>query len=163
MQLWETLIWKDYNCTLFTKLAFISNVMQPVMLPLMFFFIYPEYVKENKEKFYLVSFVLVLYFLFIREYFTKDYDCIRHNDGLHFKWWGKYGGKVYFITMLLSFFILLKKQLAIFQSLVFTLSIFISYQLNESKPLNTAGRIGSIWCWIASFIPIINYLYFIRN
>jgi hypothetical protein len=129
----------------------------------MFLLLYPEYIIQNKEKFYLVGIILGIYLWSIKDYFTQNYGCIKSEEGIELKWWSDTGGNNYIATMLLIFLILFKTNLAIFQIAVFTISILISYQLNESKPLNTAGRIGSIWCWIASFIPIINYLYFIRN
>ena len=163
MQFWETLIWKDYKCNLSTKFAFITNIIQPFMIPLMFLLLYPEYIIQNKEKFYLVGIILVIYLWSIKDYFTKNYGCIKSEEGIELKWWSDTGANNHFVAIILILLLLLKPKLAIFQIALFTISIVISFQLNNTKPLNNAGRIGSLWCWIASFIPIVNHLYFIIN
>ena len=45
MQLWETLLWKNYKCNLISKIAMVNNLIQPLLLLLVL--LIPNYIKKK--------------------------------------------------------------------------------------------------------------------
>ena len=78
---------------------------------------------------------------------SQDYNNIEYI------WWNMSNGFSYLATILLLFYFLVDEKFKYFQLALIITSYLISYIINRKY-------IGSIWCWIASFIPLINYLYF---
>ena len=105
LQLWETLIWKNYHCKLFTKLAQITNVLQP-LAPLIILLI-PNYIKNNNINTSYIGFLSIFYLLVVIRYFNKDYGCIKKNNGISLEWWDFKGAILYGITSLLILKLLL--------------------------------------------------------
>ena len=62
-------------------------------------------------------------------------------------------GFSYLITILLLFYFLVDEKFKYFQIALLIISYLISYIIAREY-------IGSIWCWISSFVPLINYIYF---
>ena len=147
MQFWEALIWKDYKCKLTSKLAMINNIIQPLILLLVF--LIPNYQNKNKS---LIYFCTIIYILYISRYFKKDYVCIRKPSGIHLKWWDKYGTILYLSLSIFLFKILYSTKIANTQIGLFIGSLVIGYALAKNKKKS----IGSIWCWVAAFTPYLN-------
>jgi len=177
MQLWESLLWKEYKCEEISKIAMINNVVQPVLIIVMI--LIPGYIKKNGINIKYVMICLGLYLCYIVPLLVKDYGCIKTKYGISLKWWdNNLGGIVYCITMLTVMKLVLSDRLVLSQQVLFVMSLIIGklfylYQklskrnlsfdirsLLDIYSLKNYGHIGSIWCWVAAFSPIYNYIVF---
>lgn len=164
MQLWEAFLWKNINCKLFSKLAMITNLIQPLVLLLILTI--PNYIKENKINIYYVGITSILYLLYILYIaFKQDYGCIREKTYIDLKWWNFFPGAVIYITTTIILLkLLLNERLSSYQIGLYVVSLLIGIFLFSNKfggnYNNASSKIGSIWCWIAAFIPLINYIIF---
>jgi len=177
MQLWESLLWKDYRCELISKIAMINNVLQPILIMCMIF--RSGYIKKNGINMKYVMICLGLYLCYMAPLVMKDYGCIKTKEGISLKWWNNsMGGIVYCITMLTLMKLIVSDRLVVSQQLLFVISLilgnsFYLYQnlskMNWSFDMKSLlniysfknyGYIGSIWCWVAAFAPVYNYVVF---
>jgi|TARA_R110002074_G_C12276143_1_gene642650 hypothetical protein len=163
MQLWEALLWKDYKCKLISKIAMINNLIQPVLW--LFILFIPGYIKRHKINYKLVYVLLASYIMYMSRYFKNDYGCIKTKEGISLKWWdNNIGGFIYTLFQILLFILilptkLLKSQLSIFLASLFLGTLFRIYE-DKSNAFNIKswGKTGSIWCWVAAFSPLINFM-----
>lgn len=158
MQLWESFIWKDINCKLFSKVAMITNILQPIVYLLAL----PQLIKEKgKNILFIIIAIYFVYFYYIIKNYNIPTSCIKKNDGIHLNWWSKnvngqknYGGFIYVITVLLLSSLVFKKFLLASQSFYFLFTLFISFFIYGKS------NIGSLWCFFAAFAPIFNFIVF---
>jgi hypothetical protein len=171
MQLWEALIWKDYHCELITKLAMITNLLQP-LVPLLLLLLKPgKYIRKNPNLF-LIAAVCAIYVFSILPYFSKDYGCIRDEDrGVELVWWNRVDRSMpdipYAVTMIILVLQIMTRKAALPSLFYFFISLVAGNGLallfpNGPNPLGDEykGKWGSLWCWVASFVPIYNLLLF---
>jgi len=171
MQLWETLLWKNYKCKLISKIAMINNLIQPILWLLILFI--PGYIKKQKINVKMIFLILALYIFYVSQYFKNDYGCIKTNEGINLKWWNNnIGGLIYTLVQILLFILILPKKIMKSQLLIFLVSLFLSnlFKIYQDKPqtfndlldklfnIKLWGRTGSIWCWVAAFSPLINFI-----
>lgn len=162
MQLWETLLWKNYKCKLVSKLAMINNLFQPLVLLLVL--LIPNYLKKNDVNLPLVGLLIFIYLGYITKYFKQDYGCIKEKNGIHLKWWDIYGAYLYVIVSVILFKLILPNKIANTQITLFISSLIIGNLFYEKNSIyNKHGRKGSIWCWASAFIPLLNYFIFQKN
>ena len=171
MQLWEALIWKNYECALISKLALINNLLQPLLFAGIV--LLPGYAKKHRINTDCLLVVLSIYMLYVSRFFLTDYGCIKTSDGVRLKWWDLVGGLVYVTTFTLVGVITLEKPMAtsflvLFWGSLIASSVFYAY--DEVRPLSLENiiqhvlldpsRLGSIWCWFAAFSNLFNYITF---
>ena len=171
MQLWEAMIWKNYHCEFATKMALITNLLQPFI----FLLILPEFLKKNKEnkkkrniKLLIVFFSLIIYSYYVYNFsYFKDYGCILKNNTVNLEWWNdlpnkkNYGSTIYIIIMIINMKMLIpNSKVAHLQIFIFILSLVSANVLNYR---NYQNNVGSVWCLFASLAPVINYLVFKHN
>ena len=171
MQLWETLIWKNYECILISKLALVNNLLQPLLFAAIV--LLPGYAKKHRINMNYLLVVLSIYTLYVSRFLLTDYGCIKTSDGVRLKWWDLTGGIVYVTTFTLVGIITLEKAIAISFLVLFWGSLIASsvfYAYNDVRPFSLVNiiqrilldpsRIGSIWCWVAGFSNLFNYVAF---
>lgn len=168
MQLWESLLWKDNNCPLFTKLAKYTNLMQPILV--LSYLLIPNYIKKNNINIPLVYLVIGFYVLTVFPMIIKDYNCVKTKNGITLKWWDKETGLIYIFTVLCLFKLLLRQKLFKYQSIFFVggllLAQIIIILTDRRKNIAnwteniSSGHLGSIWCWVAAVAPFYNYFLF---
>ena len=162
MQLWESLLWKNYKCELVSKLAMVNNLIQPLVLLLVL--LIPNYLKNNSVNLPLVGLTILIYLGYISKYFKKDYGCIKEKNGIHLKWWDMYGAYLFIIVGIILFKLILPTKIGYIQMSLFIYSLIIVNIFYEKNSIyNRYGRKGSIWCWAAAFIPLVNYFVFKNN
>jgi len=174
MQLWEAMLWKDYNCNLFTTLAKYTNLAQPLLGMLVL--LIPNYIKNKKIKLPLVALVIFFYLLTISPIiFSKNnsFKCIKKDSSIALKWWDMKKATVYVLAIVSLMKLLLPDKMFKYQAAFFLLGLLLAniiwlYQKYSNNPqitidsiLNrTSGRVGSIWCWVAAAAPFYNYYLF---
>tara|TARA_Y100000991_G_scaffold215051_1_gene204320 strand:+ start:115 stop:726 length:612 start_codon:yes stop_codon:yes gene_type:complete len=158
MQLWEALLWKDYNCVLFSKLAKYTNLLQPLLG--LWLLLIPNYISKNKINVSIVYVVIIIYFLTVLPLFLKNYNCIKNKDGIALKWWTYTTAVAYVVTILILMKILLPDKLFEYQAIFFIGGLIFANLITKKK---SPGRVGSIWCWIAAAAPFYNYYLFMNN
>lgn len=168
MQLWEAILWKDYKCELFSKIAKYTNLIQPILLLIVL--LIPNYIKKNKINLKLVYLVLGIYILSIFPMILKDYGCIKDKNGIVLKWWDIISGTIYLITIFALIKLLLPNRMFKYQSLIIFANLIIAnvFHFMTSKNymksiIELPGRLGSIWCWVAAAAPCYNYFLFKNN
>ena len=168
MQLWEAILWKDYKCELFSKIAKYTNLIQPILLLIVL--LIPNYIKKNKINLKLVYLVLGIYILSIFPMILKDYGCIKDKNGIVLKWWDIISGTIYLITIFALIKLLLPNRMFKYQSLIIFANLIIAnvFHFMTSKNymksiIELPGRLGSIWCRVAAAAPCYNYFLFKNN
>jgi hypothetical protein len=155
MQFWEAMLYRSASdkksCIFYTKGAYINNLIQPLPLMLLAF--------QNKNKWNVNASIFVLAFYLIFSYFNtrlpKNY-CALIDGKIDYKWWKATvwsNSIVYLITTALLMYFLLDKKIRYFELTLYIVSYILSRFINKNF-------IASIWCWLAAFIPLANYLYF---
>ena len=154
MQFWEAMLYRSVNnkkkCIFFTKGAYFNNLLQPFILILLAF-----KQKDNIKK-YLSFAVWISYFIYAYNYIKLGKNfCAINNNRIQYVWWDQpnLNGLVYLITIFSLFYLLINKKFKNFQLALLAITLSVSFFMNRK-------HIGSIWCWFASFVPLINYLYF---
>ena len=166
MQLYEAMIWKDYHCELATKLALITNIAQPLCVLLLLGGSGKFIAKD--PNYLVIAMTCIVYALSVVSYLGRDYGCIRDEDGIGLVWWDLPTAVVYCVTMTILAFQLATPKAALVILSYFYLTVFAAWVLTfkesqlrkETIEDRDAGRVGSIWCWAASFAPIYNLLIF---
>ena len=134
----------------FTKGAFFNNLMQPFILILLVF-------KQKDEiKKYLSFLVWISYFIYAYNYIKLGKNfCAINNNRIQYVWWDQpdLNGLVYLVTVFALFYLIINKKFKNFQLALLAITLSISFFMDRKY-------VGSIWCWFASFVPLINYLYF---
>ena len=154
MQLWEALIYRykdnDRLCKTFSIIAAINTIIQPLVL--LFLALNIKLLLVNKQ---LAIFIAIIYIFLILKNIDFPNRCAydTNNKNISFYWWTNKNGYLYVITSLLLLILLLTYKFRFFQISLFIISYLISKLISKNNH-------GSIWCWIAAFIPLINFIYF---
>jgi len=151
--LWKHQICDDYNKFLST-LGMILNHLQPVVLYILLY-IFNEKIRENNA----LKILLLIYILVIIPYSLQfKFECtLKQNEHLYWKWNGKkYNFETYtiflFCLVVFGFFFPNLKV-----GISFSIIAFVGYILSYFIYGNS-GTVGSMWCFISAFAPIIYYL-----
>jgi len=156
MQLWEAIIWKGFKCKLFSQVAMTTNLLQPLGTAILLLIYAYKHEQLTSYDTPLVVLLLIIYSIYVGRFYSKDYGCIKDKNGINYRWWNKnYGGVLYNITMIAVMVLLLKnRKLLAFQIGYFLVTLLLSNLFYR----RTTG--GSIWCFLAAFAPIYNYIVF---
>lgn len=158
MQVYDLIFWRNQTENkinhLFTKLAIITNHLQPVVLALLIIFV-------EKRKLAPLSLVFLLtYMVSIALYTARIWkevnytlpNCKRSSCTLFWQWnYGPYSLQVYILFLLTVMLLFLQHfawPLNLISALYTVASFFIVLFAVKG---NTLGR---FWCWSAGFIPI---------
>lgn len=155
MQLFEYFIWLKKNVKLTSSLAFIFNILQILMIYIVFMVVSSFYKVKWFYKF-LASIIILIYIFFwvfwSLEFNSNSLQIIRRNH-LIYPWWNtKLKSLIYIISLVLLFLLLARpivwsvSTLAIIMFL-YTLS-FIFYR----------PYIASMWCCFAVIVPLLIFL-----
>tara|TARA_Y100000389_G_scaffold181484_1_gene197122 strand:+ start:3465 stop:4112 length:648 start_codon:yes stop_codon:yes gene_type:complete len=163
MQLWETLLWKNYHCKFISNIAMINNLLQPVLL--LIFLLISNYKKLQKKNLPLIISIAVFYLLLVSILINKSSGCVKFKEGILLEWWNVPSSILYLVTTLSLFYLLLDIRMALFQIFYFlgsllTANILHGTNIKEMLFNPQPSRVASIWCWCAAFVPIYNYLLF---
>ena len=154
MQFWESLIWKKVNCPFSTKMAFLTNIFQPLIYLISFWY---YGIIMDMNPIYLIIICLVYLYL-MKDLFKMDYGCALEDCGVNLKWWNSSSyACIYFIYMLSISNFIVNEKVRVFNCVYFVFSALASNIVSSmfcKRPTN--GNIGSIWCLFASCAP---YLY----
>jgi hypothetical protein len=163
MQFFDFLCWTDLKCGIQNKMAtivaFIQNMLQPVVIILILLNFTQSKKKSNKL---IVSLLLCIYIsIIIYNFYFKKYEpitCLKPTEKckhLQYDWWsviGDYSLVVYLVPIVFSFFLLLKNmKFALIHSVYLILSGIIS------NIFYSCG-IPSIFCLFAMGGPLLNYI-----
>lgn len=154
MQLWEALIYRfkdnQKKCSYYTKIAAVNNIMQPLVLLLLLS--NRKLLLVNKQ---LAIIVAIIYLFLINKKMVLPNYCAYDKKLKHitFNWWNEKNNYLYFVVNIILILLLLTSKIRIFQLILFAVSFIISLAIRNKYN-------GSIWCWIAAFIPIVNFIYF---
>ena len=156
MQIWEALIHRYKNnqelCAIFSKSARINNFIQPMVLVLLLF----DTKKYDMNFFIKALAVLVILTFYYNEFYPKNMidKCGWTPKGIKYAWLVKRTPIIYVIVNVLLMYLLLKEKYRRFQIFLFIASLGLSFIIRYGY------FSGSIWCWIAALLPLVNYIYF---
>lgn len=162
MQLWEYMVYDDPDntkkCHTVSKIAMISNLVQPLMGLLFLFTIVPS-------KFQIISgCVLALIYIAHTLYtfnFKKQY-CIynKTTQKCDLLWWSEPKAKYLVATFLIVATLMPLSTLGLTKiSIVSSLEVLLSFIVTSLFYSDRAGG-GSVWCYYAAFVPFLNFCIF---
>jgi hypothetical protein len=165
MQLFEAIAWqyqpdKDGNCPnenqIATRLAFIANVTQPIILAFGFI-AFTDIPRVSKVIALAVVFAYICWLLYVVNE-SDRVNCLKPKENckhLDLTWWSKYdlGPIPYIITLIFVIFLLVKPfDLAVLEFIIIFITLLISIFIYRCGT-------GSVWCWFAASAPIITGIY----
>ena len=161
MQLYDALLWKNIQCKLVTKLALVTNLIQP-FAPLLLLGQSGRFIAKDPN-YTLVALTCGVYLAYIVPLLFTDYGCMRNSKSISLLWWNMLGGTVYCGTMSILALQLMTLPGAMMLLAYFYITLIAAWILvaRERKPDWRAGRAGSIWCWAAAFAPLYNLLMYL--
>ena len=75
-----------------------------------------------------------------------------------------YGAYLFILVGIILFKLILPTKIGYIQMSLFIYALIIGNIFYEKNSIyNRYGRKGSIWCWAAAFIPLVNYFVFKNN
>ena len=161
MQGIEYLLWKHQECDDYNKflsyMGMLLNHLQPIILFILIYIYSKEKFEKNKK---LLLTLITIYIIVITFYSLKfKNECTMKDNKEHLNWeWNNKENKeiVYFIFLIciVSFGFFLPNNGKSF-SLAIMLSYLISYFIYHDKNI-----VGSMWCFISVFAPLLYYLKF---
>jgi hypothetical protein len=166
MQLYDFIFWSTHtikhNTTNFitTKIAMISNFLQPIVLGLSIkYFMY-----SNKSLPIMSTMILIIYSVFILGYTIycwnkTDYTVITSESSPSLYWsWNYQKGETFFLILFVATLaILFLENFSIPLKYVLCVLYFCTLGLSFYYIKNRV--IGRFWCYFASFIPVILILF----
>jgi hypothetical protein len=170
MQLFDYIFWKNTECNninkITTKFAIIFNHLQPVVLFLLLKFYNYKVSQLSEIIFYIYLIVFTIYTIYVFPsnncIYTDKVCCslprekINNNTVINWQWNDmKYINYIY-ILFLLSFTLSVLNLTKYKYELVFI--NFFTFLISHKIP-NLNRSVGRIWCYIASFMPILLILY----
>jgi len=159
MQLIEYFFWNNQECNNInkniTKVGIIINHLEPFVLYLALLYYLPNNIKPWMN--YYMLFYLIISIIYTYNAFTNECTLVKYDTPPYIFWsWNrKKYFEEYYILFLLTLCILIyhvsndkrKTIYSILYSLILFLVSFIFYE--DKKPT------GSVWCFIAAFVPYI--------
>ena len=165
MQLVEYYLWSNNKCN--SKNITISNIgafitfIQPIVLYLAILYYNKNITNENTKIIHITMIVYIIaLLLYSLNLFPIGCSVVTEVSSPYLQWGWFYKKYPYFITIMfpLTFIILmyfgLTKPYNLYLSLIIMLSFIISFMIYRKQRV-----FGSIWCWIAVFIPISLLIY----
>ena len=165
MQLVEFFLWSNTKCN--SKNRTISNIgafinfIQPIILYLAILYYNKDITKENNK---IMNITIIIYILALLLYsinlFPIGCSIVTELSSPYLQWGWFYKKYPYFITIMfpLALVILmyfgLDKPYNLYISLIIMLSFILSYIIYKKQ-----RSFGSLWCWVAVFIPITVLVY----
>ena len=148
MQFFEFIIWSDKSCgklnNFGTKGAMISNILQPVVI-----FLSAIYFNKYSKNIKLITLAITLIYLCL---ILKDFNKLKNINctkpdcrHLRYTWWDISNPRIYFISIVLLIFLLLKNPIL---NLIYILGTYLVAS-NVFKEHN-----GSVWCFLAAAGPL---------
>jgi len=162
MQLYDAIFWKYKDGKVnevTTKIAMITNHLQPIILALLIYYFKKSLKKESK-------YLIILYTVVITLYTLNSWNKIKYTEvtetskpSLNWSWNHQYGEPIVYFIFLVTLIILFYQNVsyggklaAIISLLSFIFSLY-KYQIQAST--------GRFWCFFSAYAPIlflINYL-----
>jgi hypothetical protein len=136
-----------------TKLAIITNHLQPIILGLLIYYFNGSLTKTSKILLLFYTICIVIYTISLWNKISYTTVSERSSPSLDWKWNHQYGAQfVYFIfllTLIVLFYqnIKIGGKLATFLTLISFLFSLYKYQIKEAS--------GRFWCYFAAFAPLI--------
>lgn len=160
MQISEYFIWKDQECKkenkLGTKMALFFNIMQPIVLFIVFMVGEDKKNKINNISKITASIIIIIYisFMIINLNKQSEYKCIKPSkkcSHLNLKWWNdiKYSGIFYCVIISLLILLLVRPMNISIISLIYIIGTLIISALVYS-----CGS-ASMWCFFVVPFPLI--------
>ena len=166
MQLFDMIFWLNDECTLInklvTKLAIVFNHLQPIVLYLL--------VKKYNKKMNLASRIVIYIYILVMLIYTlnlwqtvsctkKDKVCCslplkvsNNNEIINWEWnVQSYNQLMYF--MFIVSFVISATNIKV-NNLIFIIVTILSFMISYKIPVLNKG-VGRIWCYLASFGPLI--------
>lgn len=152
MQIAEFFIWSDQNCGTLnrraTNAALILNLMQPVLVFVVFIFLNAHIVFKIISAFVVVFYIAyILYFLNN----SRNFTCVKPQkncSGLNLLWWKNANGLIYLVCLLALILLLFRPfKIAAFTSIFILLALLLSlkfYSCNQP----------SMWCFLVVSYPV---------
>jgi hypothetical protein len=156
IQFVEFILWNNLTCNITNKIttliAIIINVTQPILLALLLLY---NYNLPNKTNIILLT---ILYSIMMLLYHLQNKTlCTLKNMSNHLEWKWNYLYMHYFVyNMYILYFLYIilsipsKSNITLFYIILF--SYLISLYIYWETP-----NIGTIWCFVGAFIPILWY------
>jgi hypothetical protein len=160
MQISEYFIWKDQECgkenKLGTKMALFFNIMQPIVLFIVFIVGEDKKSQINNLAKIVASVIIISYmsFMIINLNKQSEYSCTKPSkkcSHLNLKWWNdiKYSGIFYCIVISLLILLLVRPL-----NISITMLIYIIGTLIISALVYSCG-VASMWCFFVVPFPLI--------
>jgi len=158
MQVFDALAWHDPTCgsslnMIATRGAFLANVTQPIIA----YFLLMYISKSSQFEKVAATVVVFLYIMWVINGATNvNITCLKNSDtcaNLQYYWWsGITPVWFYHISLILIVLLLLKPfSLAVAITTIICMTFIISF-------IFYSCGVGSVWCFIAAFVPILNYI-----
>lgn len=159
IQFMDFLFWIDLKNTLginkiMTILGPILNICQPTILYLInYYYKKPSIHNLIASIVALLNIFYILYFIITYIKYLSIEKLVTGIEDKHLKWpWIKYQQPIFYLSLLaINFFYIFPLKYAL---LIFSITYFLLYM--SYKYFNY--RIGELWCFFGSFIPLIMYI-----
>ena len=165
MQGIEFILWKNQECNMINKVAtilgMILNHMQPIILSILIILLNDNLSQTTKQ---IIILSTIIYTIVITSYsiqFINDKDgCTLKNEHVHLKWdWTSMNYNIVYLLFLFMLIFLFyvgtpDRNSGIILSIISLISYIFSYFIYSKKNV-----VGSLWCFFASFTPILWFIY----
>ena len=157
MQLYDAIFWNNPPPTntnkITTKLAMITNHLQPIVLGLLIYYFNRN--MEETSKIALIVYTICITLYTINAWNKVEYTTVsnRSNPSLDWEWNHQYGAPIVYFIFLVTLIILFYQNvkvggiLAAILTLVSFLFSLYKYQIKAAS--------GRFWCYFAAFAPVI--------
>lgn len=157
MQLYDAIFWNNPPPTntnkITTKLAMITNHLQPIILGLLIYYFNRN--MEETSKIALIVYTICITLYTINAWNKVEYTTVsnRSNPSLDWEWNHQYGAPIVYFIFLVTLIILFYQNvkvggiLAAILTLVSFLFSLYKYQIKAAS--------GRFWCYFAAFAPVI--------
>ena len=160
MQLFEAIIWTNQDCGRWNKFAsigaFIANISQPIFVAVCL-------MATIQSAWYLkliISILLCGYIIYMATAQYKTIDCTRPSKkcaSLEYRWWDLVSAWPYLILLLAAYLLLLRPlSFSVMQVGWILLTLLVAI-------LTRKGAVGSMWCFLAAFAPVLTAAYCLLN
>jgi hypothetical protein len=157
MQLYDWIFWENLYPNninyIFTKIAMISNHLQPIVLALLIYIISGKIGKFSQIIVLLYSSIALIYS--INSYNNINYTLVSENSkpSLYWEWNDQPYSGITYLLFLLTFTVLCFENFNYPINIIFTLINLLSFFFTSYY--YKGQNIGRFWCYISSYIPIL--------
>jgi len=157
MQLYDLIFWENLSENninyIFTKIAMISNHLQPIILALLIYMISGKLESLSKI-------IIIIYSLFALVYSINTYKNINYtlvskesSPSLYWQWNDQPYAEIVYTLFLMSLVILCFENFEYPINTIFVLITILSFIL--SSYYYKGQSIGRFWCYFSSYIPLL--------